>query len=68
MKTLLTAGLLLAASTAYPAEAACTQAQLAGTWTAESLSLGTGGHLVWVTCTLAINTVGGVKFRYPLDE
>ena len=59
MKTLLTAGLLLAASAAYPAQAACTQAQLAGTWTAQALSLGTGGHLIWVTCSLAINDVGG---------
>src|SRR6185437_3434420 len=59
MKTLLTAGLLLAASAAYPAQAACTQAQLAGTWTASTLSLGTGGHLIWITCSLAINTAGG---------
>ena len=58
MKTLLTAGLLLAASAAYPAQA-CTQPQLAGTWTAETLSLGTGGHLLWITCTLDIGTAGG---------
>jgi len=59
MKTVLTAALLLAASAAYPAQAACTQAELAGTWTAETLSLATGGRLIWITCTLAINAVGG---------
>jgi hypothetical protein len=55
--------MLLAASAASPAQAACTQAQLAGTWTAEALSLGTGGHLIWITCTLVINTAGGVELK-----
>ena len=59
MKTLLAAGLLLAASATYPAQAACTQAQLAGTWTAEALTQGSAGHLLWVTCTLIINDAGG---------
>ena len=59
MKTLLATGLLLAASAAYPAQAACTQPQLAGTWTAESLTQGAAGHLVWITCTLDISTAGG---------
>ena len=59
MKALLTAGLMLAASAGSPAQAACTQPQLAGTWTAESLSLDSGGHLLWITCKLDIGTAGG---------
>src|SRR6185437_7645217 len=58
MKTLLTAGLLLAAGAAYPAQAACTQAQLTGTWTAQTLTSDTSGHPIWITCTLAINAAG----------
>jgi len=60
MKPLLSAGAVLAGlALSNPVLASCTQAQLAGTWTAQSVSLDTNGYLAWTTCTLSINTVGG---------
>ena len=55
-KALIPAALLVAA--AVPAHAACTQANIAGTWTAYSLSQDNSGQLAWTTCNLVINTSG----------
>jgi hypothetical protein len=53
----ITASVLLLTALAAPANASCTQAQLAGIWTAQSVSA-VGGQLTWTTCTLTINAAG----------
>jgi len=56
IKTLIPAALLIVA--AMPAGAACTQANIAGTWTAYSLSQDNSGELAWTGCNLVISTAG----------
>jgi hypothetical protein len=55
LKALIPAAILIVA--AMPAEAACTQANIAGTWTAYSIGLDSG-QLAWVSCNLVIDTAG----------
>jgi hypothetical protein len=47
----------LAFSSALPAAASCTQAELAGKWTAYSVSQ-PGSSLAWTTCQLTISAAG----------
>jgi hypothetical protein len=47
----------LALSSALPAAASCTQAELAGKWTAYSVSQ-PGRTLLWTTCQLTITAAG----------
>jgi len=54
LKALIPAILLLAAT---PAGANCSQANIAGTWTAYSLSQDSG-ELAWTACNLVISTAG----------
>ena len=46
-----------------PTYASCTQAQLAGTWTAQSVFQNNAGYLSWSTCTLTINTAGAFSAK-----
>lgn len=55
LKTIIPACLMLAA--AAPAGASCTQADIAGTWTAYSLTQDSG-QLAWTACNLVISTAG----------
>lgn len=58
MKSLSAIGAVtLALSSALPAAASCNQAQLAGKWTAYSLSQ-PGSSLLWTTCALTISAAG----------
>jgi len=51
-------GISVGLAMAVPAGATCTQANLAGTWTATSLSRTAAGDLAWTTCDLVINAQG----------
>ncbi len=53
--------LLLGAALSHPAEATCTQANIAGTWTATSVSQQSNYVLAWVGCALTINAQGNFK-------
>ena len=53
----LIAAALSALATASPADAACTQAQAAGTWAAYSVGA-QSGSVYWIKCTLTIKTNG----------
>lgn len=55
LKAFIPATFLLAAAT--PAGATCKQADIAGTWTAYSLSQDSG-QLAWAACNLVISTAG----------
>ena len=58
IKALIPSAFLLAC--AASAQGACTQADIAGTWTAYSIGIdSTNGQLAWVACNLVINTAGG---------
>lgn len=56
IKTLISSAFLLAY--AASAQGACTQANIAGTWTAYSISQDDSGELAWTACNLVINTAG----------
>jgi len=56
IKALISSAFLLTCA-ATPAGAACTQANLAGTWTAYSIGLN-GSQLAWVSCNLVIGPLG----------
>lgn len=58
MKKLIPIAAVISALTSAQAIAACTQGNLAGTWTAYSVSVNSGA-LAWTTCTLVINAAGG---------
>lgn len=56
IKALIPSVFLLACATS--AHGACTQANIAGTWTAYSIGLDDTHKLSWVSCNLVINTAG----------
>ena len=56
IKAIIPATLLLAC--AASAQGACTQADIAGEWTAYSILQDNTGKLAWTACTLAINAQG----------
>jgi hypothetical protein len=57
IKAIVPAALLLA--TAATAQGACTQADIAGTWTAYTVGQDNTGRLAWVSCNLVIGSAGG---------
>jgi hypothetical protein len=56
IKAIIPAALLLAFS--VTAQAACTQADIAGTWTAYSISQDQTGRLAWTSCNMVIGQGG----------
>jgi hypothetical protein len=57
IKAIFPAALLLA--TAATAQGACTQADIAGTWTTYTVGQDNTGRLAWVSCNLVISPAGG---------
>jgi hypothetical protein len=56
---LVAAAMILATAFGSAAQAACTQAKLAGTWKAYSAGVDSGVSY-WTSCTLVINVNGGI--------